>query len=140
MICVYVCVRALGNKCCELCHHQTALSPLCSQFFGKLFALNKWEDVCKYSDYYYVFMGKKWRTSQELPHRDHEVGLWLTFIVKLDRHCFAISKEKGPRPRWTTNKHVLDKLRKFLSVGNSGFLSVVVVVCLYPRSILHQFL
>ena len=39
-------------------------------------------------------------------------------------------KLKGPRPKWTVYKHISDKFKKCLSVGNSGILLVVwSVVC-----------
>ena len=41
---------------------------------------------------------------------------------------FLQLSEKGPRPKWTIHKHVSDNFKKWLSVGNSGILSVVVVV------------
>ena len=46
---------------------------------------------------------------------------WFTFEV-----IFAISRRKGPRPKWTIHKHESDKIKKCLSVGNFGILSVVI--------------
>ena len=41
---------------------------------------------------------------------------------------FCNFRKKDPRTKWTIYKHVLDNYKKCLSVGNSGILSVVVVV------------
>ena len=55
---------------------------------------------------------------------------WFTFIVNLCRF-FCNFRKKGRRPKWTIYKHVSDKSKKWLSVDNSGILSVV-VICLAP--------
>ena len=62
-------------------------------------------------------------------------------LVNLCRQFYAIFEKKDPRPIWTKYKHVLDNAKKCLSVGYSGILSVVIIVCccrLCPRSSLHQ--
>ena len=53
---------------------------------------------------------------------------WFTFIVNLCRKFLCDFLKKGPNPKWTIYKHVSDKSKKCLSVGNSGILSVVVVM------------
>ena len=56
-----------------------------------------------------------------------EAGCFLRFLVYL-----RFSNRKCPRPKWTIYKHVSDKSKKYMSVGNSGILSVVVVCVLNP--------
>ena len=50
------------------------------------------------------------------------------FIINLCRQFFCNFPKKGPKSKWAIYKHVSDKLKKCLSVGNSGILSIVVVV------------
>ena len=52
-------------------------------------------------------------------------ALWFTFIVNLCRHFFHFRK-KGPK--WTIYKHVSDKTKKCLSVGNFGIQTIVCVL------------
>ena len=54
---------------------------------------------------------------------------WFIFIINLCRQFFCDFRMKGHRSKWTIYKHVSDNSRKCLSVGNSGILSIVVVVC-----------
>ena len=43
---------------------------------------------------------------------------------------FCDFRKKGPRQKWTIYKHVSDKSKKCLFVGNSGIVSVV--ICRLP--------
>ena len=45
------------------------------------------------------------------------IGFWITFQVTLCSHYFYNFRKKGPRPKWTTYKHVSDKSKKCLSGG-----------------------
>ena len=50
---------------------------------------------------------------------------WFTSIANLCRQYFVDFRRKGPKTKWTIYKLVSDKLKKFLSVGNTGILSVI---------------
>ena len=54
------------------------------------------------------------------------ITFWVTFHVTLCFHYFCNFQKKGPRLKWTICKHVSDKSKKCLSVGNFGILSVEV--------------
>ena len=57
---------------------------------------------------------------------------WSIFIINLCRRYPCDFRKKGPRPKWTKYKHVSDKSKKYLSVGNSGALSAVGVCVFAP--------
>ena len=47
---------------------------------------------------------------------------WFTFIANLCRQSLSDFLKKGPRTKWAIYKHVSDKSKKCLSVGNSEIL------------------
>ena len=51
----------------------------------------------------------------------------LYFLASLGTHYFRDIQKKGPKPKLFVWKHESDK--KYLSVGNFGILSVVVIIC-----------
>ena len=60
-------------------------------------------------------------------------------IVSVNRFwvtIFASSGKKDPRPKWTIYRHVSEKNRKYVSVGNFGTVSVV--CSLWRVCSLHQ--
>ena len=61
-------------------------------------------------------------------------------VYSLEKLCSHYQKKhfqkRGLRPKWTIYKHESYKNKKYLSVGNLGILSVV-IVCLYRVYSLH---
>ena len=71
---------------------------------------------------------------------NNEYFLIFCFLRIFVPTIFATSRKKGPRPKWTIYKHISDKSKKSLSVGNFGIPSVIcrhLTICLAVARLQH---